>query len=112
MHGVDTGIQLSVAQCLEISRQAVIHGFFYTAIEWAETALAKLTSNNVSTEAELKLAQLEVETAKQAVDQYHHKLVVGQPGVKKSFLFPYSMTQLGAEPKVKIPTPTRSQSKA
>ena len=72
MDGVDTGIKLTVAQCLEIGREAVTHGFFYIGIEWAETALAKLASSNASTAAELEIAQLELEIAKEAVSRRHH----------------------------------------
>ena len=64
--GIDTGITLSAKQCIEIGSHAIAKDYFYQAINWMETAVAKITSENDRT-ASLTEAEIQLETAKKVV---------------------------------------------
>ena len=66
MAGMDTGIVLSAKQCLEIGQEAVSRGYYYQAVDWMETVLNKISSENDTT-ADLEEAQIELDTAKKVV---------------------------------------------
>ena len=61
--GVDVGIVLSAKQCVEIGQEALAKGFYYQAIDWIQTALNKITTENdttadlAETKTELRIAQ-------------------------------------------------------
>ena len=63
---MDTGIVLSAKQCLEIGQEAVSRGYYYQAVDWMETVLNKISSENDTT-ADLEEAQIELDTAKKVV---------------------------------------------
>ena len=60
------GIRLSARQCIEFGRVGIMHGFFYIAIEWMETAVAKIVSESRPA-MELTAAKVELETTRKAV---------------------------------------------
>ena len=66
MAGVETGVELSAKQCLEIGRQAIANEYYYQAVNWAETALAKVRLQNDTT-ASLTEAEIQFETARKVV---------------------------------------------
>ena len=66
MSDIDTGIVLSAKQCMEMGQQAIIKGHFYQAIEWMQTALAKVLLQNCTTLSSTE-ADIQLQTAKKVV---------------------------------------------
>ena len=65
---VDTGVALSARHCIEIGHQAMVEGYYYQAINWMETAIAKIrlqndtTSSLAEAEIQFKIAKMQVTT--------------------------------------------------
>ena len=66
MAGVDTGINLSAKQCVEMGSHAMGKEYYYQAITWMEAAVSKIASENDTT-ASLTEAEIQLETAKEVV---------------------------------------------
>ena len=66
---------MSAKQCIEIGSQAIYREFYYQAVNWMETALAKIQLQN-DTSASMTEAESEFERAKKVVspttsNRYH-----------------------------------------
>ena len=68
MSGVDTGIILTAKQCIEMGRHAIDKDYYYQAINWMETAIVKITSENDTTTS-LADAEVQLETAIKVVSR-------------------------------------------
>ena len=66
MAGVNTGIILSAKQCIEIGLLAITENYYYQAVNWMETALARVRLQNDCT-ASLLEAEIQFESAKKVV---------------------------------------------
>ena len=66
MAGIDTGIILSAEQCIELGSHAIFNHYYYQSIDWMETAVAKVASENDTT-VSLTMAEVQLETAKEVV---------------------------------------------
>ena len=63
---MDTGITLSAKQCIVIGSHAISTDYYYQAIDWMETALAKVTYENDTT-VTLVCAKEQLDTSKKVV---------------------------------------------